>query len=305
MSSPSEVFFDSGGVRCAAHLYAPPAGLAPGGSPCVVMGHGFTGTRNLGLPAYAERFAAAGMAVLVFDYANFGDSGGTPRQVLDVRRQLDDYRAAVAFARALPGIDPGRIALWGTSLSGGHVITVAAGDPLLAAVVAQIPFTKIEAGGDARPAGVALRLLAAVLGDGLRALLRLSPRLIPVIGEPGEPAVFTDPHDKAILDKLAEGAPEWRNAVAARVLFPLLRYDPAPDAARLAMPLLVCLAERDTAASPARAADLARRAPRGETLRYPISHFDAYLGEWFEVIVADQIRFLATHLGLTRPDDEP
>lgn len=155
-----EVTFDSGGAECAAYLYSPVPAF--GEAPCVVMGHGFTGTRNLGLPAYAERFAAAGMAVLVFDYRHFGASGGEPRQLLDIGHQLDDYRAAVAFARAQPGIDPDRIALWGTSLSGGHVIVVAAGDSRIAAVISQVPFPGVEFGRHGeRPAKVTLYLLAA------------------------------------------------------------------------------------------------------------------------------------------------
>jgi fermentation-respiration switch protein FrsA (DUF1100 family) len=74
MVERAEVFFDSGGVECAAYLYGS-AGVN-GNVPCVVKGHGFSGTRDLGLHVYAERFAAAGMAVLVFDYRHFGASGG-------------------------------------------------------------------------------------------------------------------------------------------------------------------------------------------------------------------------------------
>ena len=82
------------------------------------MAHGFSGVRDQRLDAYAERFAAAGLACLVFDYRHFGDSGGQPRQLLDIGRQLDDWRAAIAFARSLEEVDGDRIGLWGTSFSG-------------------------------------------------------------------------------------------------------------------------------------------------------------------------------------------
>ncbi|WP_231980993.1 MULTISPECIES: alpha/beta fold hydrolase [unclassified Mycobacterium] len=98
------------------------------------MGHGGSATKRLGLPAYAEKFTAAGLAVLAFDYRHFGASGGEPRQVIDVDEQRDDYRAAVRYARGRDDIDPRRVALWGTSLSGGHVLAVAADDPDVAAV---------------------------------------------------------------------------------------------------------------------------------------------------------------------------
>ena len=85
------------------------------------------------LDAYAERFRAAGYACLVFDYRNFGDSEGAPRQLLDIRMQLQDWTVAVAYSRTLAGIDHNRIGLWGTSFSGGHVIATAARLPLCSA----------------------------------------------------------------------------------------------------------------------------------------------------------------------------
>src|SRR5206468_5312028 len=135
--SRSDVTFRSGGDACAAWLYRPER---EGPYPIVVLAHGFGALREARLWAYAERFAAAGMAALVFDYRHFGASGGEPRQLLDVSRQLADWAAAVAFARGLDGVDAERVALWGTSLSAGHVVSTAADDPRVAAVVAQVPF---------------------------------------------------------------------------------------------------------------------------------------------------------------------
>ena len=103
------------------------------------MAHGFSATRADRLPAYAERFAAAGRDAPV-RLPPLRRLGGEPRQLLDIARQLADYRAAIAFAKALPGIDPARIALFGSSFSGGHVVTIASEDPTIAAVVAQAPF---------------------------------------------------------------------------------------------------------------------------------------------------------------------
>ncbi len=131
--------FDSGGDAIAAWLYRPTAG-AGGPVPCVVMAHGFSATRRDRLPAYAERFAAAGFAVLLFDYRGFGESGGRERQVVDIRRQHEDYDAAIATARGLDGVDAARIALFGSSFSGGHVVAVASRHPEVAAVIAQVPF---------------------------------------------------------------------------------------------------------------------------------------------------------------------
>ncbi len=76
----------------------------------MVLAHGFSGTVDSGLTMFAERFAAAGLDALAFDYRHFGSSDGEPRQLLSIARQLEDYAAAIAYARSLPGVDPERIA---------------------------------------------------------------------------------------------------------------------------------------------------------------------------------------------------
>src|SRR5688572_32040331 len=108
--------FESDGERCAATWYWPDGAAARW--PCVVLAHGFSGTRDWILPDFGQRFAAAGFAALAFDYRHLGESAGTPRQIVDVRRQRADLRAAFAHARREPRIDPRRLALWGTSLGG-------------------------------------------------------------------------------------------------------------------------------------------------------------------------------------------
>src|SRR5688572_4882796 len=118
-----DLTFESRGTRCAAWLYRPDV-EAP--VPCVVLAHGFDGVREQRLDAYAECFAEAGLAALVFDYRGFGSSDGNPRQLFHNKGQLADWRAAIACARALEdAVDPTRIALWGTSTSAGHVVRLA------------------------------------------------------------------------------------------------------------------------------------------------------------------------------------
>ena len=294
-SEQARVSFNSGGVELVGYLYH--AAGADGDAPCVVMGHGFSGTQDR-LFVGAERFAGAGFAVLTFDYRNFGESGGQPRQLVSIKGQLEDWRAAIRFARTLEGVDPERIALWGSSLGGGHVICVAAEDPRIAAVVAQIPFNGFPRRVEGRSPLDTLKLLWAMGIDAARGILGLPPHYIPMVGKPGEVAVTTTPQAQEHIAALSgeSGHSLWRNEVAPRGLIGMMRYRPGDEAQRLGMPVLVCVAERDLETPEERARQIAERAPRGELRRYPVSHFDFYRDPVRQRVLADQIDFLRTHV---------
>ncbi|WP_106400142.1 alpha/beta hydrolase [Actinocorallia populi] len=291
MVERERVTFASGGADCVGYLYLP--GERHGPLPCVVLAHGVSGTMDRLFPQ-AEAFAAAGLAALVFDYGGFGESGGEPRLVLDVGLQQENLRAAVAFARADEHIDPDRILLWGNSLGGAHVITVAAGDPRVAAVVSQIPFNGFPRKVEGRSSWNTMRLMAAILWDALRGALRLRPHYIPMLGRPGEQAVVsTDESEQHIRLLAGEGGQtRWRNSIAPRGLLGMMRYRPAEDAAHLTMPLLVCIAAQDRETPEETTRELAERAPHGELRRYEGSHFAFYTDPSIrEEVLADQIAF--------------
>jgi alpha-beta hydrolase superfamily lysophospholipase len=252
---------------------------------------GFGGTQDT--PAFlatARDFAAAGFHAMTFDYRTFGESGGQPRQVVSIAGQLDDISAAVSHARTLPLIDPDRMVLWGTSLGGGHVVTVAARDPLIAAVIAQIPFNGFPRKVEGRSTAATLRLLAAMVSDWLRGKLHLGPRYIPAVGPRGDLAVMTGEDAKAVVAGLTTAT--WRNEVAPRALLEMMRYRPSDFASRVSCPLLVCLGDKDIETTADSAAALAGSALCGEVLRYPITHFDFYREEFRRRVTADQIQFL-------------
>lgn len=294
----------SGGTRLSAWHYpaASEAWSTPAGRPCVVMAHGFGGTRDSGLAPFAERFQAAGADVLVFDYRGFGDSDGAERQLVDHRRHRDDYRAAVAHARTTAGIDPDRIVLWGTSYSGGHVVAVAADDPRVAGVIAQgAAMDGLVATLEILRYGGALQLLRLV-GHGLRglvaALLRRPPHLIPLIGPPGSVGAMTAPD--ALSGYGAITGPTFRNEMQARGILLVSANRPVTRAGRLRMPLLLVIAERDTIA-PVSAVERVARTARGPVtvVRQDVGHFDIYVGEPFETTVSAEVEFLGSVLGAT------
>ena len=230
-----DVGFPSGEETCAAWLYVPDG---DGRFPGVVLAHGWTGVREQRLDAYAERFAGAGLAALVFDYRHFGASAGEPRQLLDITRQLADWGAAIAFVRSRAEIDPGRVALWGTSFSGGHVMETAARDRQIAAVVAQVPFADGLRNLPSLGVALALRLVAAGLRDQIGAVLGRAPHMVPSVGPPGSVAVMTTPDAEPGFRAIDPPGSTWRNQAAARIALRVGSYRPGRHADRIAAPIL-------------------------------------------------------------------
>ncbi|MDT5350967.1 MAG: hypothetical protein QOH91_4254 [Mycobacterium sp.] len=296
MAQREDVQFTSGGYRISAWLYRPASDGDDGGAPLLVMAHGLGAVRTMRLDAYAERFSAAGYACLVFDYRNFGDSEGQPRQLLDVRMQLADWAAAVAYARTLKGIDHDRIGLWGTSFGGGHVIASAARLRGIAAAVAQCPFTDgIASIGAVNPL-TAARVTARAVRDIVGARLGKSPVMIATAGKPGEVALMTAPDAYSGYLRLVPDGVELPNEVAARIGMKILVYRPGRSAAKIACPILFCVCETDSVAPAGPTLRWAAKAPRGEVKTYPEGHFAIYVDDAFERVVTDQLAFLDKHL---------
>ena len=288
-----DVWFNSGSDRISAWLYRP---AGDRDAPLLVMAHGLGAVRTMRLDAYAERFREAGYACLVFDYRNFGDSEGAPRQLLDIRMQLQDWMVAVAYARTLPGIDPNRIGLWGTSFGGGHVIATAARLPGIAAVVSQCPFTDSIASLGAMSPLISARITALAVRDLIGARLGRPPVMVQTAGRPGEVALMHAPDAYPGFLGLVPDGVEMRNEVAARIGLKLLPYRPGRLAAKVPCPILFCVCETDTVAPSGPTRRYAAAAPRGEIKLYPEGHFAIYVGDAFERVLADQLEFLQRNL---------
>jgi fermentation-respiration switch protein FrsA (DUF1100 family) len=295
------ISFPSHGETCAAwHLAGEDDAFAgERGRPCVVMAHGFGGTRDSGLLPFAEAFAEAGLDVLLFDYRGFGDSSGEPRQLAQPSRHREDYAAAIEFARGLDGVDPDRIVLWGTSWSGGHIVYVAAEDPRIAAIVSQTPdLDGIRALEQVRRyAGLRYQMRLAVLGfkDGIGSILGRDPLMVPVVGRPGELAAMSSEESEPGM--LAIAGPTWRNEVTARGAAAEIFNRAITRIEKVRCPILIQIADRDSIA-PAAASRAAAWRAKGlvEVREYPCAHFDIYVGEWGERAIADQLHFLRRHL---------
>jgi uncharacterized protein len=294
-STREKVYFDSGGERCAGWHYPGTNGA------CVVMAGGLAVAKEPGTDRFAERFNEAGFSVLGFDFRRLGESGGRPRQVVRVGDQQEDFLAAVAFARTLPDVDPARIAIWGFSLSGGHIFPVAARDPELGAAIA---VSALADGPASAPNGFrhttplsSMRLMARGALDALGGLVGRDPLLVPLAGERGTVAALTTPDSRNGSRALNPGNkyPDWQQEVATRSALGIGFYRPGRYASRVRCPLLALVTEQDGVAPPAPLISAGDRAPRGEVARIGGGHYAPYL-EGHDEAVDVQLEFLRRHL---------
>jgi uncharacterized protein len=294
----TDVEFNAEGTTLRGWLYRPEGdGAVPG----VVMAHGYSAVKEMYLDAFAEVFAQAGLAALVFDNRNFGASDGEPRYEIDPWEQVRDYRHAISYMQTLPGIDRDRIGVWGSSYSGGHVLVLGAIDKRIKCVVAQVPL--ISGSENAR------RLIRSDMFPGLRAALDADREARFAGKEPGMiPVVCEDPMGVAVLPTADSWqwftetgntrAPSWHNATTLRSVEMFLEYEPGTYISRVSpTPLLMVVAAGDvlTVSDLAIEAYENAREPK-KLVILPGPHFGAYTGPDFDVSSGAARDWLVQHL---------
>lgn len=285
--------FVSKGIKCAAWLYMPTARENP---PIIVMAHGLAGERAFALPAFAERFAADGWAVFLFDYRTFGDSDGKPRNKVDPVAHGEDYDAAIAHVRGLDTVDTRHIALWGTSFSGAHVVCAAARDGDIAATISQVPFSGMPEGMPKPPAATLLKMGAMMALDRIKTAVTGKPIYLPVVGPEGSAAVLNTPECEPGYLAIIPGERTFANQIPVSSLGLMMSYDPIGAATQVQCPALVIAGRDDSLIPVGQAEFMASKLPKGEFQTLDCDHFAPYLGEWFEKNIAIQIEFLKKHL---------
>lgn len=298
----SSIRFPSGDGWCAGDLHLPEGVTPDAPPPVVIMAHGIGAERSFGLEPFARCFVERGMAVVVFDYRHFGDSTGEPRYLVSPSRQVADYLAAVDFVRGDERLDGGRIAFWGTSFSGGHVLAAAAHAPEgLRAVVSQIPFVSGLASTFVYP--LRYQLPATLLGvlDRAGSLFGRPPLTVAVAREKGL-ALLASPDSFEGYMAIVPEETSWPGRVPARVFLSVLGYRPLGSARKVAVPTLMVIAGDDAICPAPAARRAARRIPDCRIEEYPIGHFDLYSGKWFEVASTVEADFLQDRLAKDSSD---
>ena len=244
-----DIEFKSRGETCRGWLYTPDKGKAP--FPVVIMAGGWCYVKEIVMPHYADIFVKAGLAALLFDYRCFGESDGEPRQHIDPRGQIEDYKNAISFAETLPEVDPDRVGIWGISYSGGHVLITGATDPRVKCIVSTIPVvdgfqTQKQVHGSVQ----FRRLMDAIMEDRKKRYEDESKRgYIDMAAPDPQKTLCTWPFKEtydAFMDIKEKEAPnhEHRSTIESTEL--LLSYSVFPFVGRiLNIPTLVLVAEGD------------------------------------------------------------
>ncbi|MBC1239545.1 alpha/beta hydrolase [Nostoc sp. 2RC] len=132
--------------------------------PCLIVCHGFAGTKIGGSRRFVEfaRYAIKhNFSIFRFDFAGSGDSDGDLVD-LTLDRELEDLEAAIDLVTTIDGIDQNAIGLVGHCLGAVTVIRESAKNSKIYKTVAWAPFTDL--------AGTVMRLIGedsfSVLEDG-------------------------------------------------------------------------------------------------------------------------------------------
>jgi len=302
--SYEDVEFNAGDVTLRGYFFAAQGSTGP--APVVVMAHGLTAVKEMAFPDFAEVFAAAGLNVLLYDHRNFGASEGTPRQEVDPVAQYRGYRHAISYAITRPEVDPERLGIWGTSFSGGLVLTVAAVDRRVKAVVSQVPFID---GYDTARWLVRPDLLGHLLdnldADRANRFAGGEPATMPAVDpDPMAPSMMPD-HEawEWFSTTAAARAPRWKNEVTAHSFDLISEFSPRSFVRRISpTPLLMIIARIDTCAPHEFAFEAFHMAQEPKRLLITDGgHFGLYAGEGFAIASSAARDHFVEHLGKTQP----
>ncbi len=253
---------------------------------CIVMAHGFGAVKEALLP-YADVFKEK-FDVLLFDYRHFGKSDGEPRQLISIRKQLEDWERAVNYTKERYE----KVVLWGSSFSGGHVLVVASKTEI-DAVISQVPF--VDGIACVKAAGIKNATLLTLAGvvDLIASMFGKEYRL-PIVSSPNQLAFMNTSDSLKYLDMIPENV-KWENSTPARIALTLPRYRPVKFVDKISCPVLYVVAEKD-AITPAYAAyEAARRTKKAKVFSVDCGHFDVYI-DYFEECVKAEMDFLAGSL---------
>lgn len=294
------IAFKSEGVLCRGWLYMPEQASEQNKVPVVVMAHGFSLVKEAYLDKFAERFYEEGMAVLVFDYRNLGESEGEERQHLDPHEQIKDYRNAITWISCHSKVDKNRIGIWGTSYSGGHVLHIAAIDKRVKAVVSQVPTIHGWRGAERKMGAEKFhQFLQQLIDYREKQYISGDVQYIQVVSLDGKAA---QPHPDCytwFTHTKEKVAPHWENRITLNSMEKYLEYNPAGLIDLISpTPLLMITAMDDSITPPDMAIEAfeTRAKEPKKLVQLPGGHFDVYDGFTFPEASEAAVNWFTLHL---------
>ena len=268
------VNYYSQGSKISAVLYLP-EGAGPERRPGVVLCHGFTGIKELILPDYARRFAAAGYAALAFDYRGFGESEGERGRLIPYD-QVMDIRNSMTFMETLDEVDPERIGLWGTSYGAANVVYTAGVDGRARCVVAQVGFGDGGRGMSRRRPEEVAPVLEMIRNERRQRVLTGKSTMVDPL------MILSDPDSVAFFTEAAKSLPQLKTQIPLETVEATLEYRPEDVVHRIApRALLLIAAELDVPAPADEFRSLYAKAgePKKLIVMEGIRHYEIYGGE--------------------------
>lgn len=261
-------------------------------SPTLLLCHGFCGIQDLFLPAIASEFARAGYHAVTFDYRGFGESEGEPGRI-SVEHQIGDIIALLEWCKSQPYMDAKRIALWGTSLGGCHVVAVAARCPQVKCVISQSGFAngdrlvtgEMSADEKARFMQTLERMQRKQSGSGVELM-------VPII------RVMTDEESRSLFTKMKKQHPALNITIPYLTVLEAIRYNPFIFAAIMTQPVLVVLAENDRVIPIEHGLELYQAITSAKEcfIARSARHYDLLSGKHFNAVMEKQLDWLSRNL---------
>lgn len=287
----SDITFESSGEKCAAWIYEPSHSTGP--HKALLMAHGLGAVKENGLDCFASHFAQEGFLVMVFDYRGFGGSEGRVRDLINPWRQINDWKAALVYLRGREDVDTHGIHLWGTSFSGGHVLSVAASDSSISSVIAQVP--AVDGWAITRNTKFSHVIKASLLGylDLLRRYIFLGDAVrVPLAGPPERFAIINRQDWKKALRLYSAGQVQRIPMIPSLIFWALPFYRPIRRAKQIKCPVLIIGATADNLIPIDSVEEAAGRIPRCRFIKLAIEHFDPYFDEHLALVLREETRFL-------------
>jgi uncharacterized protein len=271
-----------------------PEGQGP--FPIVILGHGLNGLKEWTLPELGSALVEAGIAAFWFDYRNYGDSEGTPRDEVSHYGRLQDWQNAISYVTTLPKADAERIGVWGTSLGGRDLLAFSWMDRRVKAVVAQAPLIKWSITSAALMAGYKddlARFHADLGADRKNRALGKEPRYIDFVKPVGD-----DVKAAFIKQLSADESRNYAGRITLQSYQPTTLLDVTPFVELLApTPVLFILAEQDFLPGQ-QEAFAAAKSPKW-LVRVPGNHFSPYVESKQQSIAATRKFFVKVLLEKT------